>query len=348
MSTSTATTANRRSRRGIHSWVRRRSSPRREADATDYSILSASSYRLNSTASPNDDEDCFSIENSIGDSEGKNEKEEKQPCSPPMIDAIQEEDEEDEEEDDSHDDDDDEFHDATSKTSGDFQDASIHSFHSHSSQTHVVLQLTASGGLESLTLKESKSTEETSSTEGGTTMQDLTSHQAPRRLTEKVQLLPLQVACLYQASPLVLRLLLDAFPEGVRTPTLDGMLPIHLLCSGGGNSPAFTDDVELRELFMDQAGPLEDLDLPQALAVLVQAYPDSRSIPCRRHGFTPLEYVKQHGWWQSDLYEWLLNPNNEDIVDDLRHRQERVQQLSSKQPTIERDFVDFLETSSYE
>lgn len=365
MTTTGGASTPRLSRRSLSLWVRgrqrrrRAAKPlRREADVTDYSILSASS-RLNSTASPNDDDeddDCFSAENSIGDSQASGQGETK-PCSMPAIDAIQEEGEEEEDNsstsssqsslDDNDDDDDDDeaFYDATSKMSEEIgADTSIHS---HPSSHPVLLQLTASGGLESLTLKDSKSTEESSSTEGTTPRLN---PQTPPRLvvSEKMQLLPLHVACLYHASPQVLRLLLDAFPEGIRTPCLGGMLPIHLLCSGGGNSSVFAEDKQFCKLFTNPAGPLEDLDLPQALAVIVSAYPDSRSIPCRRHGLKPMEYAKLHGRWQSDVWKWLLNPDNDEFAEDLRYHQQRMQQLSTKPTTTERNFLDCFETSSYE
>ena len=113
--------------------------------------------------------------------------------------------------------------------------------------------------------------------------------------TRLLLLLPIHIACIFQASPSVLDLLIRAYPGGASTPVL-GMLPIHLVAAGW-NLPTLCEPnpettLALSKLKKDghddettTPGPLESLQM------LCESGPVDW--PSDKHGKTAMEYLDE-------------------------------------------------------
>lgn len=104
-------------------------------------------------------------------------------------------------------------------------------------------------------------------------------------LREADCLLPIHVACLYQASPAVLSHLLEANPDSARVAAW-GMLPIHMLCANFAIPAPIAAPKELFQL------PSE-YKLVECLQALIQYYPESVHNKSRQNGMTPQDYVEE-------------------------------------------------------
>jgi hypothetical protein len=94
--------------------------------------------------------------------------------------------------------------------------------------------------------------------------------------------LPIHLACLFRASPGVLKLLIQAHPASVTTWMGAGMGPLHLLTVGW-------DIPSPNPLNISKGDNLWKME--EALKILVLADPDSIYLPSRCHGLTPLQYL---------------------------------------------------------
>lgn len=98
-------------------------------------------------------------------------------------------------------------------------------------------------------------------------------------------ILPLHIACLYRASPVVISYLLEAYPNAVRNSAM-GMLPIHMVCAGFElPAPVLAPPVPF---------PMDDeYDLAKSLRRLEKAFPESVNYPSANNGMTPRTYIDE-------------------------------------------------------
>jgi hypothetical protein len=124
------------------------------------------------------------------------------------------------------------------------------------------------------------------------------------------QLLAIHIACLYQASPATLQILLNAYPEGALT-AVHGMLPIHLVAanwklpsiplasnpyagvayhtpSGVSSSMIYSQLTTHRDPSTSKAGK----DKRDRLQVFIEAVPESLLAKSVCHDLRPVEYVQ--------------------------------------------------------
>ena len=102
-------------------------------------------------------------------------------------------------------------------------------------------------------------------------------------------LLPLHIACIFEASAQVLDHLIRAYPCGCRSHVF-GMLPIHLV-SAGWTLPVITELPPEAKLAIpidtEKPGPAE------SLKVLCQSGVDAVNQRSRSHGMTPRDYIEE-------------------------------------------------------
>jgi hypothetical protein len=94
--------------------------------------------------------------------------------------------------------------------------------------------------------------------------------------------LPIHLACLFRASPGVLKQLIQVHPTSVTTWIGASMGPMHLL-TVGWSIPTPNPLVMTKEI--------RPWRMEEALQILVAADPDSTYLPSRNHGLTPLQYL---------------------------------------------------------
>mmetsp|Transcript_4445 Transcript_4445/g.5149 ORF Transcript_4445/g.5149 Transcript_4445/m.5149 type:complete len:656 (+) Transcript_4445:143-2110(+) len=104
-------------------------------------------------------------------------------------------------------------------------------------------------------------------------------------LNETDCLLPLHVACLYQAPPGVLSHLLEASPDSAKVVAW-GMLPIHMICANFGIPPPIAAPAEFIQL-------ASEFKLADCLQILIQNYPESVHIKSIQNGMTPSDYIEE-------------------------------------------------------
>jgi hypothetical protein len=210
-------------------------------------------------------------------------------------------------------------------------------------QKNVILQLSPSGGLSPFPVgsQETDSTTETLS-QAATTLQsrlfgiqwDLTPlwESMANPASPDNSLLPIHVAALYQASPSVLKQLLEAHPMGAVNSVL-GMLPIHIVCAGWRLEPIFEPPPPPPSSTTKKGSdgpPLQPFHhhhdrhpsrILEALALLREVLPESVRIRSGNHGMTPSEYISEameEGPQKQECLE-LLEPGKEveeGLVDD--------------------------------
>jgi hypothetical protein len=130
-----------------------------------------------------------------------------------------------------------------------------------------------------------------------------------KMVASKPSLLPLHIACLFEASHAVIQLLLDAHPVAAMSDVL-GMLPIHWVASGWIVPPLVPPPGGLATRLAESTihGPLE------TLRVLTKRMPELIRAKSGSHDMTPAEYVRdcmQDGEYK-DACLWELNDYDDD------------------------------------
>jgi ankyrin repeat protein len=145
--------------------------------------------------------------------------------------------------------------------------------------------------------------------------------------------LPLHIACLYRASPEVIQLLLQCYPEGVEQKNNWGMLPLHIVCSNYSLEPPnimaskldndFTTKAFLNNLYRESMEKEQNpWEMEKVVRMLVEAYPQSVSIPSDNiEWYTPLEYVTRN---------IQMGQGREEIIGILRRAQEQQYHLTTR------------------
>jgi FOG: Ankyrin repeat len=148
--------------------------------------------------------------------------------------------------------------------------------------------------------------------------------------------LPIHIACLYRASPEVIQLLIQCYPEGVEHKNNWGMLPLHIVCSNYSLEPPnimaskldndFTTKAYLNKLYKESMEKEESpWDMEKVVEMLVKAFPQSVNIPSDNvEWFTPLEYVTRN---------IQMGQGREEIMGILRKAHEQQYQLISRGTT---------------
>jgi hypothetical protein len=179
-------------------------------------------------------------------------------------------------------------------------------------QTGVVLQLTANGGIVPMpVLPLSHLQDLTHSTESAPL--EIQQESLLQAASETKTLLPIHIACLYQASPSVLQVLLQEYPMGVLSAVM-GMLPIHLVAAGWTTEPLESSCLSTS---IPSAMKVDDGNhsRTQALRVLIQALPESVTAKSAYHGMTPKEYVEENteGLEKEECLEILVTQALQDL-----------------------------------
>jgi hypothetical protein len=151
-------------------------------------------------------------------------------------------------------------------------------------KTGVVLQLTESGGILPMPVIQSKDT--TSMTE---TSLEFLQEPLLQAAAETKTLLPIHIACLYQASPSVIQLLLQDYPMGALSAIV-GMLPIHFVAAGWSVEPFVSASTFQSTMQIDDGTAS---NVVQSLRVLTQALPESLAAKSGMHGMMPMGYVEE-------------------------------------------------------
>ena len=137
-------------------------------------------------------------------------------------------------------------------------------------------------------------------------------------LVEADALLPLQIACLYRASPSVISYLLQAYPKAAKETAI-GMLPIHMVCA----------EFELpAPVLAPPQGPVvfpmdDEYDKVESLKRLEKAFPESLLFPSENNGMTPKMYIDEtmdDGSYKNACLDALgisKDESIEDIAEDL-------------------------------
>jgi hypothetical protein len=116
-------------------------------------------------------------------------------------------------------------------------------------------------------------------------------------------LLPLHVACLYQASSKVIQLLLDTSPLSALSDVV-GMLPIHLVASGW-TLPALVRPKICIVPPASHGGTLE------TLTILKKTIPETARVQSGYHGMTPDQYIQEcmeDGVYKDTILHILTDP----------------------------------------
>lgn len=167
----------------------------------------------------------------------------------------------------------------------------------------VVLQLTELGGIVHmpLTTIESHDTASTSHGDEESSFSRMPLKLMPQdallqSVADAACLLPIHVACLYQASPLVLEMLLEAHPMGGLSSVM-GMLPIHWIASGWTVEPLHPPLQLLSQFELatqnDSNDACHSIQV-RSLQVLARAIPESVHAKSALHGMTPAEYIENN------------------------------------------------------
>ena len=211
-------------------------------------------------------------------------------------------------------------------------------------QTGIVLQLSSSGGILPMPVVTTKTPTPQSTRDGVT---NVSTAKAAREMGgsssvyqrimldeallleagESKTILPIHIACLYQASPAIFELLLEGYSMGCLSAIM-GMLPIHLVAARFhldvlNFRPPITPSLLKSQEDMEQPYPLS-----KVLQVLYEAMPETLMAKCSRHQLTPLEYMEQgeDGPWKEECLE-LLNQAQADYESGkllARHSREYV------------------------
>ena len=107
--------------------------------------------------------------------------------------------------------------------------------------------------------------------------------------------MPIHVAPLYQASPAVLKQLLDTHPMGAVSSVL-GMLPIHICAAGWVLEPWVPPPPPLpssKQPLQPYHHERHPARLKETLSVLYHVVPESVRIKSGNHGMTPRQYVAE-------------------------------------------------------
>ncbi|KAG7370553.1 ankyrin repeat domain protein [Nitzschia inconspicua] len=339
------------------------------------------------------DKDTFSPENSIGDDDDMDSLNDDSfysttldnlsTCSdtitsPIFEDSVVEDDDDDDEDDDRH---------STTAT----ESSQLGSF---LEQQGVVLQLTASGNIQPLPLPVNEKDPEhwttidpkpsgASSSITHTLSQQSSIFSSTRSSTDlninlelsgfleskddeagnhQDQLLAIHIACLYQASPIVLQLLLRAYPEGALT-AIHGMLPIHLVAANWklppipmeliphvGRTPSGVSSSMIYSQLNDKdnSASKKGIDKKDRLQVLMEAFPETLLAKSVCHNLRPVEYV-QHLLGSKNPES--LGPNEETPLLFLEIREKDYRRKHAKVPSKRRtmdqkDSMDIDRTNS--
>jgi hypothetical protein len=168
----------------------------------------------------------------------------------------------------------------------------------------VILQLSPSGGIAPFPIgsQETDSTSETLSlpTKSGAlfgVQWDLTPlwESMANASSPDNSLLAIHIATLYQASPLVLKQLLDVHPMGAVSSVM-GMLPIHLASAGWVLEPWVAPPPPLpasKQPLQPYHHERHPARLKEVLDVLYKVVPESVRIKSGNHGMTPCQYIAE-------------------------------------------------------
>eukprot|EP00557_Chaetoceros_sp_GSL56_P004708 CAMPEP_0176505912 /NCGR_PEP_ID=MMETSP0200_2-20121128/16757_1 /TAXON_ID=947934 /ORGANISM="Chaetoceros sp., Strain GSL56" /LENGTH=872 /DNA_ID=CAMNT_0017905517 /DNA_START=416 /DNA_END=3031 /DNA_ORIENTATION=- len=138
--------------------------------------------------------------------------------------------------------------------------------------------------------------------------------------------LPIHIACLYRASPEVIALLIQCYPEGVEQKNNWGMLPLHIVCSNYSLEPPnimaskmdndSTTRAFLNNLYKESMESEESSwDMEKVVQMLVDKFPQSVNIPSDNiEWYTPLEYAARN---------ITMGQGREEIIGILRKAQEQ-------------------------
>jgi hypothetical protein len=151
----------------------------------------------------------------------------------------------------------------------------------------IVLQLSPSGGILPMQMPNalSKETASTSETSGLDLPRKELLHEA-----SSSALLPIHIACLYQASPSVIQLLLEEHSMGGLSPVV-GMLPVHLVAARWILEPLLLPTPPFS--FPESASMESATSIAQLLQLLIQALPETLVARSAHHAMTPTEYVEE-------------------------------------------------------
>ncbi|KAL7571248.1 hypothetical protein ACA910_008905 [Epithemia clementina (nom. ined.)] len=157
-----------------------------------------------------------------------------------------------------------------------------------------ILPSSPSGGLDPMTANASKDTDSTSGVSDKTDDEGLFCVEWDfkpllREVSLYGSLLPIHIACLFEASAQVIDHLIRAYPIGASTNVL-GMLPIHLVSAGWILPPISELPPETTLVIpfeVDKPGPVE------SLRILYQSDTDAAEKRSAKHAMSPLEYIEE-------------------------------------------------------
>ena len=157
----------------------------------------------------------------------------------------------------------------------------------------VALQLSPNGGILPIPIQMSKET--ASTTDSGPISDCHSKWEVPLAellaAGESKSLLPIHIACLYRACPMVLKLLLQEYSMGALSSAM-GMLPIHLVSAGWSLKPLQTNS-STNSSCSTTENESYNFDASSALRVIVDASSESLFAKSINHGMTPREYVEE-------------------------------------------------------
>ena len=213
-------------------------------------------------------------------------------------------------------------------------------------QKGVILQLSPSGGISPFPIgsQKTESLSETPSQGGGTLhttkplfcvlwdLMPLWEAMANASSAADNTLLPCHLAVLYQASPAVLKQLLEVHPMGAVSSVL-GMLPMHMASAGwalepwvapppppptGAEYPESNSKESTLQPYHHHHHDKHPSRVKEILAVLLQALPESLRIRSGNHGMTPSEYITEAMEEGPIKQECLSLLTFEDIKEDVK------------------------------
>lgn len=154
------------------------------------------------------------------------------------------------------------------------------------SSKSVILQLSPSGGLAPLPVNTSDETESTAGSSKCSIYRvkwDL--KPLWKQVAERGVLMPMHIACLFQAAPEALEVLVQAYPLAALADVL-GMLPIHWIAAGW-NLPPVQPPPVLCVPRDAKPGPMA------ALHVVRKALPECKNIRSGNHGMLAADYIQE-------------------------------------------------------
>jgi len=163
----------------------------------------------------------------------------------------------------------------------------------------VILQLTPTGDIMPMSMV--LETQDTSTTTGEDDEEDEKSISSnmefPKEAflqaaVESKALLPIHLACLFQASPSVLETLLQAHPMGASSAVL-GMLPIHLVAVGWKVEPVVPLSRSILSSMQDDTSAMAEQSpwTLQSLQLMIHAAPETATARSTLHGLLPMDYL---------------------------------------------------------